>query len=521
MTTAYTTLLGLAQPVTGELSGTWGTTVNDYITTYLDSAVAGTQTISGTQTAVTLSVTNGSTLVSAGAGATGSSQYMVINCTGTPASLLTITAPGASKVYVVLNATAQSVKLVGAGPTAGVTLVASEKAVCSWNGTDFVKVASSAISNLTGTLPVANGGTGLTAGTSGGVLAYTATGTLASSAALTQYGVVYGGGAGVVPAATANGTTGQVLTATTSGAPSWAAPAAGGISYTPVKTTNYTAANNDGVLTNTTGGAFTVTLPTSPSVGNQIIVADSFGTWGTNNLTIDPTALIKIAGQTAGTTLICNINSVAVTLVYTGATYGWDIFAQIGANDTSVLTQTNTVTGITNKTFVAPVLGAALASTLQATTTIGVGNATPSASGAGVSFPATASLSTNANTLDDYQEGTYTGTFTGVTTTVTATITYVKTGGVVTLFIPSMSGTSNATTKTITGMPSILYPVTSNGNRRYPIEIVNNNSAQVLSMGNLTNAGVMNIYINPNNDAWTATGACSTGATSITYTVSS
>ena len=220
----------------------------------------------------------------------------------------------------------------------------------------------------------------------------------------------------------------------------------------------------------------------------------------------------------------------------------------------NVLTDSNTVSGITNKsftspTFVTPALGTpasgvvtnltgtasiningtvgattpttVVATTVKASTTMGVGAATPSASGAGITFPATASLSTNANTLDDYQEGTYTGTFTGVTTTVTATITYVKTGGVVTLFIPSMSGTSNATTKTITGMPSILYPVTSNGNRRYPIEIVNNNSAQVLSMGNLTNAGVMNIYINPNNDAWTASGACSIGATSITYTVSS
>ena len=142
-TVSYTSLLGLALPTQGDLSGTWGTEVNNYITTYLDSAVAGVQTISGTQTAVTLSVTNGSTLVSAGAGATGSSQYMVINCTGTPASLLTITAPAASKVYVVINGTAQSVNLVGAGPTTGVTLVTGEKAVCAWNGSDFVKVATS------------------------------------------------------------------------------------------------------------------------------------------------------------------------------------------------------------------------------------------------------------------------------------------------------------------------------------------------------------------------------------------
>jgi hypothetical protein len=41
-------------------------------------------------------------------------------------------------------------------------------------------------------------------------------------------------------------------------------------------------------------------------------------------------------------------------------------------------------------------------------TTIGVGGATPSTSGSGITFPATASLSSNANTLDDYEEGTWT-----------------------------------------------------------------------------------------------------------------
>ena len=118
MTTAYTSLLGLALPVTGELSGTWGDTVNDYITKYMDAAVAGAQTISGTQTAVTLSVTNGSALTQAGSsGGTGSAQYQIINCTGSPASLLTVTVPAASKVYLVLNATStsQSVKVVEIG----------------------------------------------------------------------------------------------------------------------------------------------------------------------------------------------------------------------------------------------------------------------------------------------------------------------------------------------------------------------------------------------------------------------
>jgi hypothetical protein len=129
----------------------------------------------------------------------------------------------------------------------------------------------------------------------------------------------------------------------------------GGVSYTSVKTANYTAANNDGVLTNTTGGAFTVTLPTSPSVGNIIVVVDSFSQWGTNNLTIDPTALIKIAGNTAGDLLVCDITGVTVTLVYTGATYGWNVAAQVGGNGGTAVTLTGTQT-LTNKTLTTPII---------------------------------------------------------------------------------------------------------------------------------------------------------------------
>jgi hypothetical protein len=50
--------------------------------------------------------------------------------------------------------------------------------------------------------------------------------------------------------------------------------------------------------------------------------------------------------------------------------------------------------------------------TLISASTIGVGGATPSTSGAGITFPATQSASTDANTLDDYEEGTWTCTIT-------------------------------------------------------------------------------------------------------------
>jgi hypothetical protein len=65
--------------------------------------------------------------------------------------------------------------------------------------------------HVSGTLPVGNGGTGLTAGTSGGVLYYSATGTLASSAALAANALVRGGGAGAAPATITTGT--DVITA--------------------------------------------------------------------------------------------------------------------------------------------------------------------------------------------------------------------------------------------------------------------------------------------------------------------
>ena len=56
MTTGATTLLGLALPVQGELDGTWGDTVNASLTNLLDTAIAGTTTLS-TDSDVTLTDT--------------------------------------------------------------------------------------------------------------------------------------------------------------------------------------------------------------------------------------------------------------------------------------------------------------------------------------------------------------------------------------------------------------------------------------------------------------------------------
>jgi len=58
---------------------------------------------------------------------------------------------------------------------------------------------------------------------------------------------------------------------------------------------------------------------------------------------------------------------------------------------------------------------------------VGVGAATPAASGAGITFPATQSASSDANTLDDYEEGSFSPTIEGSTTAGTGTYA-VQTG---------------------------------------------------------------------------------------------
>lgn len=248
MTTAYTSLLGLALPVTGELSGTWGDTVNNSITSLLDSAIAGTTTLSS-DVDVTLTTTTG---------AANTAREAVLLWTAGGSVTRNITAPAQSKVYMVINATSgsQSIVLRGAGPTTGVTIVAGEKCVAAWNGSDFVKIATSAADGVTtisfgstgltpstatsgavsvaGTLATTNGGTNLTSFTSGGAMYATSTSALTTgtlpntaggtgqSSAFTQYGITYASTTTAL-ATTAAGTSTTVLHGNASGAPTFGA----------------------------------------------------------------------------------------------------------------------------------------------------------------------------------------------------------------------------------------------------------------------------------------------------------
>jgi hypothetical protein len=135
MATGNTSLLGLALPVEGELSGTWGDVVNDSITSLVDSAVAGTTTLSA-DSDVTLTTT---ALV-----ANQARQAIIRWTASNGATTRNITAPAQSKPYIVINAGTGSIVLRGAGPTAGITIVAGERCLAAWSGSDFVKIATTA-----------------------------------------------------------------------------------------------------------------------------------------------------------------------------------------------------------------------------------------------------------------------------------------------------------------------------------------------------------------------------------------
>jgi hypothetical protein len=146
MTTAYTSLLGLALPVQGELSGTWGDTVNNGITQYTNLAIAATLTLTG-DGAVTLANTTGDASASnitsslTGAG-TVTAQFAIVRITGTLTTAKVVTAPSYSKTYVVVNAATGSTVTFKASGQTGVSIAVGESAYVYYNGTDYVKVSS-------------------------------------------------------------------------------------------------------------------------------------------------------------------------------------------------------------------------------------------------------------------------------------------------------------------------------------------------------------------------------------------
>jgi hypothetical protein len=265
-------------------------------------------------------------------------------------------------------------------------------------------------------LPVANGGTGLTGGTSGGIPYYSGTSALTSSALLAANALVVGGGVGAAPATLGSlGTSTTVLHGNASGAPTF-----GAVSL---------SADVSGTLPVANGGTGQTTY-----TDGQLLIGNSTG----NTLTK--------ATLTAGTNVTITNSAGGITIAAAGGGGSpGGTTSQVQYNNTGAF---GGISGFTTD-----------GTRVTASTTIGVGGATPSTSGSGVTFPATQSASTDVNTLDDYEEGTFTPVINGSSSAGTATYTqrsgkYVKIGSLVfvDLSIDYNSGTGTGQLK-ISGLP--------------------------------------------------------------------
>jgi hypothetical protein len=163
----------------------------------------------------------------------------------------------------------------------------------------------------------------------------------------------------------------------------------------------------------------------------------------------------------------------------------------------------------------------ALASLPSFPTTIGVGGATASASGSGVSFPATQSASSDANTLDDYEEGTWSPnfTFSGASAgmSYTSSGTYTKIGNSVRVFgrvaftnkgsstgsawiqnLPFVNSVSGQPVYfivgSLTGISSQIQMYMDNGNTVY-MEVIGSGSQTVLTNSNVTNTSTFYVSV--------------------------
>lgn len=217
------------------------------------------------------------------------------------------------------------------GVAAGGTNCSTATGTCLDNITGF---SSTGYINRTGggtyafstVIPVSGGGTNLANGTSGGILGFTGTSTIASSALLTQFGVMVGGGAGATPTAITPGSSGQILIQQTGANPSWNSMSgdatlsnAGALTVansaiTNAKLANATAgysfkgnvAGSPGVVTDFTPAS--LSNKASPAAGDYIVIADNAAS---GQLKYSTVASIAVAGSVSSV----NTATGAVTLL--------------------------------------------------------------------------------------------------------------------------------------------------------------------------------------------------------------
>jgi len=326
MASTYTPL-GIEKMATGENAGTWGTKTN----TNLDiiEQISGGYKVQTLNTAGAGANTTALTQTNGGTGSTVATRIIILGAVSpeTISGNKIVTFPVLTEnFYLIENSTSGSytVQLKAAsGSGATVTWATGDKGwkliyfdgVATNTGVYEIPLATAGTVTETGTQTLTNKtltapkiGTSILDTNGNELFLLTATGsavnelTYANAATGnkpaftatggdTNIGVSIqpkGSGTVTIDALTfpaADGSANQILTTNGSGVLSFV-DNSGGTSWQAIKTGNYTASAGEGVFANTTAGAFTVTLPASPSLGDEVSIVDYAGTFDTNNLTV-------------------------------------------------------------------------------------------------------------------------------------------------------------------------------------------------------------------------------------------
>jgi hypothetical protein len=422
-------------------------------------------------TSGTLAFTYSGTALPVANGGTGQTSYtdgqlLIGNTTGNTLTKATLTAGSGISVT---NA-GGSITIANTSPSLGGTVTSVAQ---SFTG-GLISVAGSPITT-SGTLALT------VAGTSGGIPYFSSGTTWASSAALTQYGVVYGGGAAAAPVATAAGTTGQVLTATTGAAPTWANPATNGtVTSVSVVSANGFAGT---VATATSTPAITIstsitgvlkgnaTAISAATAGTDYSAGTSTNTSGLVYSTTTTGALTTATGaqiSTAlGTTAISG-NAANVTGIVVGANGGTGV-ANTGStitvggnlNHAGAFTQTFTATANTSLTL--PISGTLISTVtnMAANPVTGTPSATTYLRGDGTWSTVTASSATNlaGGALGSIPYQLLSGTtvfLAGNTTTTPQFLTSTGVLGVATA--PTLTGSTGSGNVVLATSPTLVTP---------------------------------------------------------------
>jgi hypothetical protein len=292
-------------------------------------------------------------------------------------------------------------------------------------------------------------------------------------------------------------------------------------------TANGTGSSNAGLLLDysgvvqwqiypeTTTGTLTVT-----SAGTTRLKLDTSGNLG---LGVTP---FGWSGSAAGSMDLIGGGSIYHNSTSNDARWGCNLYITGGANTYKATNFASTLSQADGSFFFASAPSGTAGTTATLTTkmtldasgglktlnTIGVGNATPSTSGAGITFPATQSASTDANTLDDYEEGTYTvtvATESGSNFTLTASAgSYTKIGNVVTVrgsATYSARGSGSIIIISLPFAPNTSYPV--NGFGANTSDTGPNYPAQTLSFGIYTGATMFPRIVTNTTTYWSPASA--------------